>query len=84
MLLAADFMLQALWCPSEQKIQCDQLRDQFAEHELTFAYSELGGGSYYQHDLLWHFWEHFPATEWGERVFCSSSRLRLGYELHLR
>ncbi len=84
MLLAADFMLQALWCPSEQKIQCDQLRDQFAEHELTFAYSELGGGSYYQHDLLWHVWEHFPATEWGERAFCSSSRLRLGYELHLR
>jgi hypothetical protein len=69
MLLAADFMLQALWCPSEQKIQCDQLRDQFVTHELSFAYSELGGGSHYQHDLLWRVSKHFPGTQWGERAF---------------
>jgi len=69
MLLAADFMLQALWCPSAQKIQCDQLRDQFVKHELSLAYSELGGGSYYQHDLLWRVWKHFPETDWGERAF---------------
>jgi hypothetical protein len=69
MLLAADFMLQGLWCPSEQKDQCDQLRNQFAGHKLTLAYSELGAGSYYQHDLLWRVWQHYPATEWGERAF---------------
>jgi hypothetical protein len=69
MLVASDFMLQALWCPSEQKILCDQLRDRFVQHKLTLAYSELGGGSYYQHDLLWRVWEHFPETDWGERAF---------------
>jgi outer membrane protein assembly factor BamD (BamD/ComL family) len=69
MLLAADFMLQALWCPSEQKEQCDQVRKQFADHKVTLAYSELGGGSYYQHDLLWRVWRDYPATEWGERAF---------------
>jgi len=69
MLLATDFMLQSLGCPSEQKIECDRLRDQFVKHELTFAYSELGGGSYYQHDLLWRVWKHFPETQWGERAF---------------
>lgn len=69
MLLAADFMLQALWCPSEQKIQCDQLRAQFVKHELSFAYSELGGGFYYQRDLLWRIWQHYPAIDWGERAF---------------
>jgi hypothetical protein len=69
MFLAADFMLQGLWCPSEQKIECDQLREQFAKHDLTFVYSELGGGSYYQHDLLWRIWKDFPETDWGERTF---------------
>jgi len=68
-LLAADFMLQALWCPSEQKDQCDLLRNQFAEHKLTLVYSELGGGSYYRHDLLWRVWQHYPATDWGEGAF---------------
>ena len=38
-------------------------------HELSFAYSELGGGSYYQHDLLWRVSKLFPGTEWGERAF---------------
>jgi hypothetical protein len=69
MLLAADLMLQALWCPSEHKDQCDQLRNQFAEHKLTLAYSELGGGSYYRHDLLWRVWRDYRATKWGERAF---------------
>ena len=69
MLLAADFMLQALWCPSEQKGNCDPIRKQFADHKLTLDLSELGGGWYYQHDLLWRVWQDFPATEWGERAF---------------
>jgi hypothetical protein len=69
MLLAADLMLQAVWCPLEPKIECDQLRTRFAEHKLTLTYSELGGGSYYQHDLLWRVWHDFPETEWGERAF---------------
>jgi hypothetical protein len=69
MLLAADFMLQALWCPAEQKEQCDPLRNQFAAHKLTLAYSQLGGGWYYQHDLLWRVWQSSPATDWGERAF---------------
>ncbi|SRR6266496_898807 len=41
MLLAADLMLQALWCPSEQGARCDQLRNQFSEHQLTLANSHL-------------------------------------------
>jgi hypothetical protein len=69
MLLAADFMLQAVWCPSEKKAECDELRKRFAEHKLTLANSELGGGWYYQHDLLWRVWQQFPTTEWGERAF---------------
>lgn len=69
MLLAADFMLQALWCPSEQGSRCDQLRSQFSQHHLTFSNSQLGGEWYYQHDLLWRVWEHFSSTQWGERAF---------------
>lgn len=69
MLLAADFMLQALWCRAEQKDKCDNLPDQFAEHKLTLAYSELGGGSYYQHDLLWRISNEYSGTDWGERAF---------------
>src|SRR6266568_7342550 len=69
MLLAADFMLQALWCPSEQGVRCDQLRNQFAEHQLTLANSQLGGGWYYQHDLLWRVWQRFGSTKWGEQAF---------------
>jgi hypothetical protein len=55
--------------PVYREEHCDQLRDQIAEHKLTLAYSELGGGSYYQHDLLWRLWEQFPATDSGERAF---------------
>lgn len=73
MLLAADFMLINVWCPSpttsEPKDQCGEVRKQFAEHKLTFQYAELDGGSFYQHDLLWRVWQNFPATDWGERAF---------------
>jgi len=69
MLLAADLMLQALWCPSEQGARCDQLRNQFSEHQLTLANSQLGGGWYYQHDLLWRVWQRFGSTKWGEQAF---------------
>jgi hypothetical protein len=69
MFLAADFMLQALWCPSAQKEKCDPIRKQFADHKLTLALSELGGGWYYQHDLLWRVWQEFPTTDWGQRAF---------------
>jgi flagellar basal body-associated protein FliL len=67
MLLAADFMLQALWCPSEQN--CEELRQRFAKEKLSLKYSELGGGYFYQHDLLWRVWQEYPATESGEAAF---------------
>jgi hypothetical protein len=69
MFLAADFMLQGISCPSEQRPACEKLRDQFAQHKLTFAYSELGGGFFYQHDLLWRVWREHPESDWGERAF---------------
>jgi hypothetical protein len=46
-LLAADLVANEMWCPSENREQCDQLRSQFAQHRLTLKYSELGGGLYY-------------------------------------
>ena len=69
MLIAADLVAQQIWCPSENKEQCDQVRGEFAQHKLRLEYSELGGGFYYQHDLLWRIWQQYPATDWGERTF---------------
>lgn len=69
LLLAADFILGPVWCPSEQKEKCDPVRNQFAEHKLSFPYAELDGGSYYRHDLLWRIWNDYPNTDWGERAF---------------
>ena len=68
-LLAADLVANEMWCPSENKEQCDQLRSHFAQHKLTLEYSELGGGFYYQRDLLWRVWQQYPETNWGERAF---------------
>ncbi len=68
MLLAADFMLHALWCPTEESDGCAQLKKQFADHKLTFSYSELGGGYYYQHELLWRVWRTYPDTRSGEQA----------------
>lgn len=68
-LLAADLVADEIWCPSENKEQCDQLRSQFTQHKLTLEYSELGGGFYYQRDLLWRVWQQYPETDWGERAF---------------
>lgn len=69
MLLAADFKLAPVWCPTEYKERCDPVRDQFVEHKLSLPYSELDGGSYYRHDLLPRIWEEYPNSEWGERAF---------------
>ena len=71
MLLAADFLADALWCPSEGDSQhlCDDVRNDFAQHKLSLQYSELGGGSFYQHDLLWRVRRDYPTTDWGERAF---------------
>jgi hypothetical protein len=68
-LLAADLVADEIWCPSENKEQCNQLRSQFAQHKLTLEYSELGGGLYYQRDLLWRVWREYPETDWGEKAF---------------
>ncbi len=68
-LLAADLIANEIWCPSKNKEQCNQLRGQFAQHKLTLEYSELGGGFYYQRDLLWRVWQQYPETDWGERAF---------------
>jgi len=68
-LLAADLVADEIWCPSENKERCNQLRSQFAQHKLTLEYSELGGGFYYQRDLLWWVWQQYPETDWGERAF---------------
>jgi hypothetical protein len=69
MLLAADFLLDPVWCDTEKQQECDELRSQFAAHKLTLAYSELGGGWYYQHDLLLRVVQDYPGTEWGQRAF---------------
>ena len=70
MLLAGDILAAKLSCPTEDDTQhyCDDLRSNFALHHLTMRLSELDGGSYYQHDLLWRVWREYPATEWGERA----------------
>jgi hypothetical protein len=68
-LLAADLVANDVWCPSENKERCNQLRSQFALHKLSLEYSELGGGFYYQRDLLWRVWQQYPETDWGERAF---------------
>jgi hypothetical protein len=68
-LLAADLVADEIWCPEENKEQCNQLRSQVAQHKLTLEYSELGGGFYYQRDLLWRVWQQYPETDWGERAF---------------
>jgi hypothetical protein len=69
LLLAADFLLDPVWCETEKQQECDELRNQFAAHKLTLAYSELGGGWYYQHDLLVRIVHDYPSTEWGQRAF---------------
>lgn len=68
-LLAADLVANELWCPSENKEQCKQLRSQFAQHKLTMEYSELDRGFYYQRDLLWRVWQQYPETNWAARNF---------------
>ena len=68
-LLAADLVADEIWCPSENKERCNQLRSQFAQHKLTLEYSELGGGFFYQRDLLWRVWQQNPETDGGERAF---------------
>jgi hypothetical protein len=68
-LLAADLVADEIWCPSENKERCNQLRSQLAQHKLTLEYSELGGGFYYQRDLLWRVWQQYPDTDWGEKAF---------------
>jgi hypothetical protein len=68
-LLAADLVADEIWCPSENKQQCDQLRSQFAQHRLRLEYVELGEGFFYQRDLLWRVWQQYPETDWGERAF---------------
>ncbi len=67
--MAADLVADEIWRPEENKEQCNQLRSQFAQHKLTLEYSELGGGFYYQRDLLWRVWQQYPETDWGERAF---------------
>ena len=68
-LLAADLVANDIWCPSENKEQCNQLRGEFAQHKLTLEYSELGGGFYYQRDLLWRVWQQYPETDLGAKAF---------------
>lgn len=68
-LLAADLVAQEIWCPSETKQQCDQIRSEFARYKLSLEYSELDGGFYYARDLLSRIWRDYPGTDWGERTF---------------
>jgi hypothetical protein len=68
-LLAADLVAQEIWCPSEGKQQCDQIRSEFARYKLSLEYSELDGGFYYPRDLLGRIWRDYPGTDWGERTF---------------
>jgi hypothetical protein len=69
MLLAADLLAEKLWCDQPTSPECLQLRDQMSAHQLTWKYSELGGGWYYQRDLLWRVWNEYGSTRWGEMAF---------------
>jgi hypothetical protein len=69
MLLAADLLAEKLWCDQPASSECLQLRDQMSARQLTWKYSELGGGWYYQHDLLWRVWNEDGSTGWGEMAF---------------
>jgi len=69
LLLAADILAKEIICPTENKSECDRIRGEFDRRKLTLQYSELGGGFYYQRDLLWKVWQQYSATDWGERAF---------------
>ncbi len=69
LLLAADILGGQLWCDNRESLECRQLRDEMAVYKLTWAYSELGGGWYYHHDLLWRLWKEYGTTPWGEIAF---------------
>jgi hypothetical protein len=71
MLLAGDFLADGLWCPGEDERahRCEAIHKAFADHKLTLQLDELGGGSYYQHDLLWRLWRDYSDTDSGERAF---------------
>jgi len=68
-LLAADLLAEKLWCDHANSPECLQLRDQMAVYKLSWKYSELGGGWYYYHDLLWRLWNEYGSTRWGEMAF---------------
>jgi hypothetical protein len=74
LLYAADVVASHLGCErydarGKEKEDCARLRGDLARYNLTLAYDELGAGAYYPRDLLWHIWENYPETDWGERVF---------------
>lgn len=68
-LFAADQVAQEIWCATEDKAECDQLRVDFARYQLTLARDELGGVFIYPRDLLWRLWRDYTATDWGEQAF---------------
>jgi hypothetical protein len=68
-LFAADLVAQKIWCPIENKAECEQLRLDLARYQLTLTRAELGGVFVYPQDLLWRIWKDYPETEWGERAF---------------
>ena len=68
-LLAADLLASKIWCPEENKEECDQVRREFVQRNLSFEHEALGGGFYYSRDLLWRIWRDYPADDAGERTF---------------
>jgi|SRR5215472_9952218 len=69
MLLAADLLASKIWCGDENKDQCEQVRREFKQRNLSFEHEELGGGFYYSRDLLWRIWRDYPGSDAGEHAF---------------
>lgn len=69
LLLAADGLAGQLWCDRRESPECKQFRDEMTAYGLTFQWSELGSGWYYQHDFLWRLWAKYPLNPWGEKAF---------------
>lgn len=74
MLFAADLVAGHIQCEaaingSKSKADCATLRQELAARGVALKYSELGGGFYYTHELLWKLWQEHAQSAWGERAF---------------
>jgi len=75
LLLVADIAATHLWCDASRdsstppKSTCPDVESDLAKYGLALHYDELGGGFYYNRELLWRVWENYADSTAGEQAF---------------